>query len=108
MGAAERQEIEPDLTPEDVARICNVTPRCVRNWAYKGKIDGAAFIGGVWRFDAAKFWEWRRSKQAEKHFPEEEARSWGSTRGAKSGGSGSRVRGRKSDNRLERLLGLQR
>lgn len=85
------------MLASDIAEVCNVDRRTVYNWANRGAIPGAYKLEGVWRFDSAKVRAWIRSR---------ETKPCPSIVGAKSGGSAFKPRGRKSDNRLERLLGL--
>ena len=85
------------MSAKDLADKCEVDRRTVYNWAARGVVPGAHKLGGVWRFDVSKVAAWiRRREQA----------PCPSIAGAKSGGSASKPKALRSDNQLERLLGL--
>jgi hypothetical protein len=107
--ALDRHTQHAVLTARDVAHICSVTERCVRNWARRGISPGAARLGGVWRFDAVQFWAWRAVQQERDHLPKSMVpRTPGAIAGPDGVRSALRPAGIKSDGRLERLLGLRR
>ena len=102
-------KIPSDLTARQVAHICSVTERCVRNWALRKIIPGGARLGGVWRFDAAQFWAWRDLEQSRSHRSASDLAGLSPATGSQTFVNSDLKLGRtKSDGRLERLLGLPR
>ncbi|MGI9485429.1 MAG: helix-turn-helix transcriptional regulator [Geminicoccaceae bacterium] len=85
------------MLARELAARCRVDRRTVYNWASRGVVPGAHKLGGVWRFDVSKVTAWIRKR---------EQAPCPSIVGAKSGGSASKPKALRSDNRLEQLLNL--
>ena len=52
--AARQQEVEPLLTPAEVAALFRVDPKTVTRWANSGKLTSIRTLGGHRRYRAAE------------------------------------------------------
>jgi hypothetical protein len=81
------------LKASQVAAQLGVTERCVRQWAFDGKIDGAYYLNGVWRFDGVKVSKWLEGRSWQKY-----------TAAAKRTGAASNISAATYESRYSRLI----
>jgi predicted DNA-binding transcriptional regulator AlpA len=84
------------VTAERIAKVSGLSLDWVRKHARLGTFPGAFKLGGVWRFDEARFLRWLEQR---------EQKPCQSTNGEKPGGYDSNGGAGKLDARLKRLYG---